>query len=61
MTLDMERVARQAQAVISALLDKYGIEDLRTAHEDIRRRFTQVDLDTYRAALTLLYGSGDLG
>lgn len=57
----LDTAARQAQAVISDLLDKYGITDPRTAHEDIRQRFSQVDLDTYRAALTVLYGNGELG
>ncbi len=52
---------RTAQAVITELLDKYGITDPRTAHRDIRERFTQADLDTYRAALTVLYGNGELG
>lgn len=52
---------RHAQALISGLLDKYGITDPRTAHRDIRERFTQADLDTYRAALTVLYGNGELG
>lgn len=52
---------RAAQAVISGLLDEYGITDPRTAHRDIRERFTQADLDTYRGALTVLYGNGELG
>ncbi|WP_282946991.1 hypothetical protein [Cellulomonas endometrii] len=52
---------REAQAVISQLLDRYGIADPRTAHRDIRERFTQPDLDAYRAALELLYGNGALG
>ncbi|WP_187365207.1 hypothetical protein [Cellulosimicrobium cellulans] len=47
--------------MITELLDKYGITDPRTAHRDIRERFTQADLDTYRAALTVLYGNGELG
>ncbi|WHP18813.1 hypothetical protein [Cellulomonas sp. ES6] len=51
----------QAQALISDLLDKYGITDPRTAHREIRERFSQADLDTYRAALTVLYGNGELG
>lgn len=50
-----------AQAVISELLDKYGIADPRTAHRDIRERFAQPDLDAYRAALEVLYGNGALG
>lgn len=60
-TSDVSDGTRQAQALISDLLDKYGITDPRTAHRDIRERFTQADLDTYRAALTVLYGNGELG
>ena len=52
---------REAQAVISDLLDRYGITDPRTAHEDIRQRFTQADLDAYQAALNVLYENGALG
>lgn len=52
---------REAQGVISALLDKYQITDSRTAHRDIREQFKQNDLDAYRAALELLYGNGALG
>lgn len=53
-TSDVSDGVRQTQALISGLLDKYGITDPRTAHRDIRERFTQADLDTYRAALTVL-------
>lgn len=60
-TSDVSDGTRQAQVLISDLLDKYGITDPRTAHRDIRERFTQADLDTYRAALTVLYGNGELG
>jgi hypothetical protein len=58
---DISAGTREAQAAISDLLDKYDITDPRTAHRDIRERFTQADLDTYRAALTVLYGNGELG
>lgn len=60
-TSDVSDGTRQAQAQISGLLDKYDINDPRSAHRDIRERFTQTDLDIYRAALTVLYGNGELG
>lgn len=52
----MENV--DALTIIKDLFAKYGITTRDTAHEIIRERFTQDDLDAYYAAKDALMGQG---
>lgn len=56
-----EAMIAHARKVIDGLFAQYDIHDPRSAHLVVRERFTQADLNTYQAALTVLYENGALG
>lgn len=49
-----------ATVVVAGLFRKYGITDPTQASRLVRERFTQHDLDTYKAARDYLDGMGAL-
>lgn len=53
--------AQEAADLIIRLFIKYKIDDPRQAKRLVRERFTQEDLDAYRAARDLLDGTGAIG
>lgn len=58
-TYERERSVRiqNAQAVVIGLFTRYSITP-RSAKPEIRERFSQEDLDTYKAAMAVLDGEG---
>lgn len=51
----------RARKIIDGLFAQHDIHDPRSAHLIVRERFTQDELNTYQAALTVLYENGALG
>jgi hypothetical protein len=58
---DITMTPQRAALTIKRLFNDYGITDQDQAKRLVRERFSQADLDTYKAAMEVLDGSGALG